>query len=58
MKEITLTDQRPRTTSAEMPDHLKPLKPLAHDPVIAKLIADWKRKVADKFGPDGKERER
>lgn len=55
MNEITFTAQRPRTTSAEIPESLKPLKPLKADPEIAKLIAEWKRRGEERFGAEGKE---
>ena len=53
MSEINLTDQRPRTTKAEMPDHLKPNKPkLPKDPVFeaekAKFLAALARRMAER----------
>jgi len=51
VSEIKLTDQRPRTTTGEMPEHLKSDKPkLPPDPELVKLIAEWKRKGEEKFG--------
>ena len=49
MSDINLTDQRPRTTTAEMPEKLRALKPLPKDPslqaLIAKLKADFLARV-------------
>lgn len=52
MSEIKLTDQRPRTTHAELPEKLKALKPLPPDPelerVKASFLASLARRVADR----------
>lgn len=50
MSEIKLTDQRPRTTTAEMPEKLRALKPLPPDPEIealkARLLAKLQERMA------------
>lgn len=52
MSEINATDQRPRTTTAEIPEKLKALKPLPRDPVFevlkAKLLEKLARRMAER----------
>lgn len=49
MSEINATDQRPRTTTAEMPEKLRALKPLPKDPQIMALIEKLKAEFKTRF---------
>jgi len=51
VSEIKLTDQRPRTTTAEMPEKLRAIKPLPKDEQLQAFIETmrekYKRRMAE-----------
>lgn len=52
MSEIKLTDQRPRTTTHEIPEKLRALKPLPKDEQLQEFIQSmrekFKRRLAER----------
>ncbi len=48
MSEIDLTDQRPRTTTAEIPEKLRALKPLPPDPELEAFKVKLLAKLAER----------
>lgn len=52
MSEINLTDQRPKTTKAEMPEGMKALKPLGKDPEITAFIDKLRAQFLARVKPE------
>ena len=52
MSETKFTDQRPRTTKAEMPEGMRALKPLPKDPELVAFIARLKAQFLKAVTPE------
>lgn len=58
MKEIDVTDQRPKTTKAEMPEGMRALKPMPKDPVFEREKASFLSKLRERMDRRMAERRR
>lgn len=52
MSDIKLTDQRPRTTTSEIPEGMRALKPLPKDPELVAFIAKLKAQFLKQVTPE------
>jgi len=49
MSEIKLTDQRPRTTNAEIPEGMRSIKPMPKDPVFEREKEQFLAKLRERM---------
>ncbi len=52
MSEIKFTDQRPRTTTAEIPEGMRALKTMDKDPEVAEFIQKLKAQFLARVTPE------
>lgn len=52
MSEINVTDQRPKTTTAQMPEGMRAKAPLPKDPELVKFIAKLKAQFLSRVTPE------